>query len=139
MSECRLCRGQTNHVWNQSVLNKYDVAYFECDSCGSLQTEPPYWLDEAYAINGTGADSGACQRSVDTALAMSTILEVLEFPRDGKCLDYGAGVGLYSRMMRDRGWLYFAYDRYSTPFYMDKFTADIQGLPLESRVFVRSI
>jgi SAM-dependent methyltransferase len=129
MSECRLCKGQTNHVWRRPVLRKYDVDYFECGRCGSLQTEAPYWLDEAYGSGGTGADTGACQRSIDTALTMSKVLELLDFPRAGKCLDYGAGTGLYARMMRDRGWDYFSHDRYMLPFYMDEFVSDIRDGP----------
>jgi hypothetical protein len=124
MNECRLCAAQTKHVWRHMVLEKYDVGYFECEGCGSLQTEAPYWLEEAYSEPGTGFDTGACQRSIQCVLAMTTALEFLGYKQETNCLDYGAGVGLYARMMRDRGWNYFAHDKYSFPFYMDEFRAD---------------
>ncbi len=124
MSRCRLCQGATREVWRHLVLGKYDAGYFECADCGSLQTETPYWLDEAYSIGGAGFDTGACQRSIDSALAMSALLEGLGFRKDRECLDFGAGIGLYARMMRDRGWNYFAYETYNAPYYMDKFTAE---------------
>lgn len=126
MSRCRLCTGPTKHLWNHMILGKYDVAYFECEECGSAQTDTPYWLDEAYADPGTGFDTGACQRSVDSALAMSTALELIGFTRDDECLDYGAGTGIYARMMRDRGWNYFAHEKYAFPYYMDKFRAQAE-------------
>ena len=115
MNACRLCNGQTKHLWRQLILEKFDVAYFECERCGSLQTEAPYWLDEAYSAAGTGLDTGACQRSLQYALIMSAALELVGFRRDCECLDYGAGLGLYARMMRDRGWNYLAYDKYVFP------------------------
>lgn len=123
MNECCLCAGQTKYVWSQLILEKYDVGYFECLECGSLQSETPYWLDEAYSQAGTGYDTGACQRSIICALAMSTAFEMLGIRPETKCLDCGAGMGLYARMMRDRGWSYFAYEKYVFPFYMDKFCA----------------
>jgi len=127
MNKCRLCAGNTRYIWSHLVLNKYDVPYFECDSCGSLQTELPYWLDEAYLNTENNFDTGACQRSVDCALRMSAALEVLHFNPNAKCLDYGAGLGLYSRLMRDRGWSYFAHDRYSSPFYMNNFVSTLEN------------
>ncbi len=45
------------------------------------------------------------------------------FDPAGDCLDYGAGTGLFARMMRDRGWRYFASDKYAAPFFMDGFMA----------------
>ena len=27
---------------------KKDIAYFDCDQCGYVQTEEPFWLEEAY-------------------------------------------------------------------------------------------
>jgi hypothetical protein len=129
MNECRLCGGSTKHLWNRLTLARHDVAYFECESCGSLQTETPYWLDDAYAVTGIWADTGACQRSFDSALMMSTVLQILEFPQEAPCLDYGAGLGLFGRLMRDRGWSYFAYDKYSTLFYMDAFVATPASMP----------
>lgn len=123
-TKCRLCAGPTKYLWRRLILRKYDVAYFQCETCGSLQTEAPYWLDEAYSYNGTASDTGACQRSLEGSLAMSAILELLEFRPDSACLDYGAGMGLYARLMRDRGWNYLAYDKYALPYYMDKFRAE---------------
>ena len=120
---CRLCGGQTTRLWSLEVLRAHEVSYFECADCGSLQTETPYWLDNAYSSPGIGVDTGSAQRSIDLALRMSAFLDMLGVDRAAQCLDFGAGSGLYGRMMRDRGWDYYAHDRYSTPFYMDAFSA----------------
>jgi len=51
---CRLCGGEARLYGGRSVLGKYEVAYYECGQCGSLQTEEPYWLEEAYRVEGLG-------------------------------------------------------------------------------------
>ena len=56
---CRLCRGDLVPKFNGLVLHKYEVRYLECDRCGSLQTESPFWLDDAYKLNLSNLDSGA--------------------------------------------------------------------------------
>ena len=53
---CRLCSGETSFVFNHKVLNKFDVKYYRCSNCESLQTEKPYWLDEAYEKSNLGQD-----------------------------------------------------------------------------------
>lgn len=106
------------------VLRKYWVGYFRCEFCGSAQTEAPYWIGEAYDARGTGPDTGACQRSVDLALQTAGLLSLLCWHKDAVSLDFGAGMGLFARMMRDRGFNFYAYDEFASPFYMDQFTVD---------------
>ncbi len=118
---CRLCGAESKLYGRQTVLGKYRVAYYECAGCGSLQTEEPYWLDEAYRVEGLGLDVGACQRCVDLSLEVSACLSVLGLDPKAGYLDYGSGLGLFARLMRDRGWNFFAYDKYITPFFMDRF------------------
>jgi hypothetical protein len=45
----------------RTVLNKHRVSYYYyCTGCGSLQTEKPHWLAEAYAPgNLSKLDNGA--------------------------------------------------------------------------------
>jgi hypothetical protein len=47
-------------AFRHTVLRKYDVQYFQCGGCGFLQTETPYWLDEAYSSAIVTADTGIC-------------------------------------------------------------------------------
>lgn len=120
---CRLCAGPAQWLWSRRVLGRHDVGYYQCRLCGSLQTEAPFWLDDAYAPAGAGYDTGACQRSIDCALALSTAFELIGLDRDGAFLDFGAGAGLFARMMRDRGWDFYAHDKYARPYFMDRFEA----------------
>ena len=43
---------------------KYQIDYFFCKNCGFLQTEKPYWLEEAYKDSINDSDTGYLQRNV---------------------------------------------------------------------------
>ncbi len=121
---CRLCNGETRYWGQKLLLGRHLVTYSLCGDCGSLQTELPYWLDEAYSGHTTGLDTGACQRCFDLLLETTALLDLLGFPKSARGIDYGSGTGLYARMMRDRGYDFHAQDRYVTPYYMDGFSVE---------------
>jgi 2-polyprenyl-3-methyl-5-hydroxy-6-metoxy-1,4-benzoquinol methylase len=117
---CRLC-GAPAHFWaRKRLLNQYDVRYYRCSNCGSLETEQPYWLDSAYDVTGVGDDVGAAQRTIDLVLKTSALLDRIKLPSNAECIDFGGGLGLFTRLMRDRGFNFFSYDLYATPFYSDR-------------------
>lgn len=121
---CRLCGGLARAKWSAIVLGKHDVSYYECANCGSLQTDEPHWLEEAYAVRGAGLDTGAVQRSIGLALSVHAILDLVGFDKNQAGLDFGAGVGLYARMMRDFGYNYWASDAYNSLYFIDRFVGD---------------
>jgi hypothetical protein len=84
------------------VLKKYEVRYFFCDSCGLLQTEEPYWLDEAYGSAIADADTGLVWRNLDIARKLSSLLYFCLDP-EASYLEFAGGYGLLTRLMRDRG------------------------------------
>ncbi len=117
---CRLCGARADY-WNaMRLLGRYDVRYFLCTQCGSLETEQPYWLEDAYNVTGTGDDVGAAQRTIDLVLKTSALLDRLGLPRQAECIDFGGGLGLFTRLMRDRGFDFHSYDRYARPFFSDR-------------------
>ena len=119
---CRLCEAPTR-FWNRKrLLDRHDVSYFLCSGCGSLQAEKPYWLGEAYDVSGIGADLGAGQRTIDLVLKTSALLTQLRLPAGAECIDYGGGIGLFTRLMRDRGFNFRSYDLYATPFFSDRYS-----------------
>ena len=111
---CRLCaHAPMNPTCVQRVLGRHNVRYFHCPSCDLMQTEPPYWLDEAYARQGPSLDTGAIQRTRHNADLVRAIAALLDIKPGQPCLDYGAGPGILVRAMRDAGVDFRWHDRYA--------------------------
>jgi hypothetical protein len=115
---CRLCGGDVKRVFNGQVLAKYNVGYEQCQRCGSLQTEPPYWLGEAYGQNLSSLDTGAGQRVLDNFAAVHVLARVLGLRN---LLDFGGGDGLMCRLLRDHGFNAFATDKHAKGGYAQGF------------------
>jgi len=124
MERCRLCAGTTHHLFNLQVMDRYDVRYMECDDCGSAQTEAPHWLAEAYAIPGVHVDVGQAARVVATWLRLNSLFEQIGVDKDARCVDYGGSAGLLTRLMRDSGYNFYAYDKYDGSKYANYFKID---------------
>jgi glycosyltransferase involved in cell wall biosynthesis len=75
-------------------------------------------LDEAYADPRPITDTGIVQRTLENSILCAEIFNYFEISAEHRCLDFGGGNGLFSRMMRDRGYDFFCYDRYATSFYV---------------------
>lgn len=106
---CRLCDADVVPVFRRRVIDRYDVTYFGCTGCGSLQTERPYWLAEAYSDAVTQIDPGAAQRVLNNFVLTRLVAGLLKARR---MLDYGGGAGLLCRLLRDVGWDAYSFDRY---------------------------
>lgn len=112
---CRLCGGALAHAFDGRLLRRPAVGYFECADCGSLQTEEPTWLDEAYgAGNLSRLDTGAAQRNLDNLGAVLMLARLLGLRR---VIDHGGSDGLLTRMLRDRDIDARVYDRHAEPRY----------------------
>lgn len=94
-----------------TLLGKYDVSYFRCATCGLLQTEEPYWLDEAYQDPIASSDTGLIQRNFSMAARLSTLLYFCLEPR-GAYLDVAGGYGMLVRLMRDIGFDFYWSDKH---------------------------
>jgi hypothetical protein len=116
---CRLCEGKLVPKFSRLVLHKYEVRYLECNRCGSLQTESPYWLDDAYSSNLSNLDTGAVQRNLQN-LAAAYLISKLFRVRDA--LDFGGGDGLLCRLLRDYNVNCYVKDRYAVPTYSQGFS-----------------
>jgi len=110
---CRLCGQGLGETFRQRILGHIDAAYFRCPDCDLIQTEPPFWLSEAYSTAMSTADAGAIRRNQLTADLTSGVAWVLGLGPKAKCLDDGGGHGVFVRMMRDRGWDFRLCDRYA--------------------------
>ncbi len=117
---CRLCEGSLTFKFSCNVLGRHDVRYFQCAACQCLQTEPPYWLDEAYGPNNlSNLDTGAVQRNLHNLAACYAISKIFGAHH---VVDMGGGDGLLCRMLRDIGLNCFVKDKYASPTYAQGFT-----------------
>lgn len=116
--DCRLCRGGTIFAFEAMVLDRHQVSYYRCRQCGSLQSEPPYWLSESYGAAASSIDPGSARRVLDT-FALVDIIAMLFGCRS--LLDYGGNTGFLCRLLRDRGYDAYSYDRYVPPIYAPHF------------------
>jgi len=127
---CRLCDADTKFLLKQRVLHKYDVAYFQCPKCDLIQTEKPYWLSESYDDSVAILDTGAIDRNLLCADLVTVLAWLLKIGPEKKCLDFGGGHGVFTRLMRDQGLDFRWADKFATNFYARGFESDAQ-LPHE--------
>ncbi len=100
--KCKVCDSDSHNLANAKILSKYQVEYFRCSNCGFVQTETPYWLEEAYSEAIASSDVGLVFRNgMFSSLTSKLIFQFFE--HQAKFIDYGGGYGLFVRLMRDRG------------------------------------
>ena len=83
--KCKICGSKVNPFDSATILNKYHIEYFECPHCGFIQTEEPYWLNEAYASAITSSDIGMIQRNFALSRKLDFFFR-LHFGRGGSSL-----------------------------------------------------
>ena len=116
---CRLCEGQVSYIYTLTVLAKHEIQYFQCSVCGSVQTQNPHWLNEAYSTNLASLDTGAAQRSITNLGAVKIVASILGY-RD--ILDFGGGDGFLCRLLRDYSLNCFSTDKIAFASYAQNFT-----------------
>lgn len=117
MSACRLCGAETEALFKKTVFQKYEVTYHRCTGCESLQTDTPYWLEEIYADPRPITDVGMVQRCQDLCMKSDAVLSLFGVDHMPVALDWGGGNGLFTRMMRDRGYNFYCHEPYTPNFY----------------------
>lgn len=98
---CRVCSGATNFTFLVDVLG-HPARYFDCPTCGYVQTETPHWLAQAYGQPIGDADTGIMLRNHANIEHVAAALLTLGRLR-GRVLDVGGGFGILVRMLRDIG------------------------------------
>ena len=117
---CKICGSESNRVFSYKILNKYDINYFYCENCKFLQTEEPYWLDEAYAESINISDTGYMQRNIDFSAKLTILLSIF-FDTQSTYLDFAGGYGVFVRLMRDVGFDFVWDDKYTQNLFAKKF------------------
>lgn len=126
----KITGGETEFLFMAKVLNKYDVKYYRCIETGFIQTEEPYWLEEAYSSAITKLDIGLVYRNEDLRNMIIPILNH-HFDPNGRFLDYAGGYGMFTRQMRDKGYDFYHTDIYCQNLFAEYF--DLKDLPAETK------
>jgi len=121
---CKICTSDAEAFSKAEILNKYSIQYFKCPECGFIQTEEPYWLEEAYSEVINRSDIGLLARNLDLSKSTRSILKFI-FNSNGKYIDYGAGYGVFVRLMRDYGFDFYWTDKFSDNLFAKDFEADL--------------
>lgn len=106
---CKICNLPSTPFGETKILNKHLVRYFRCENCGFMQTEAPYWLEEAYAQAITRSDIGLLGRNMEMMRATRNLI-LMCFDAAGRFVDYGGGYGVFVRLMRDQGFDFYRHD-----------------------------
>lgn len=108
---CRICGHDSDYIFNATILKEYTINYFHCPNCGFLQTEVPYWLEEAYKESINISDTGLMSRNINLSKITSQLIYFF-FEKNSMFLDYAGGYGIFTRLMRDIGFDFYWTDKY---------------------------
>jgi hypothetical protein len=108
---CKICQSQSNKIFEKKVLLKYDTNYYQCTNCDFVQTDEPFWLEEAYNSAITSLDIGLLFRNNYLREEVSKIIDCC-FPEANIMIDFAGGYGNFVRLMRDVGYNFYRQDIY---------------------------
>ena len=74
---CRVCNKTVETIFSTVLLQKHPAQFFKCSQCGYVQTEEPYWLEEAYKASINDSDTGIMMRSFWHRNIASTLIYFL--------------------------------------------------------------
>ncbi len=107
--KCGICGLESRPIFRGRVLGTHDIQYFLCPSCLFLQTEDPYWLDQAHQDVINIQDTGLLTRNIALSRRVAVLLYFL-FDRRSLFVDYAGGYGVFARLMRDIGFDFYWHD-----------------------------
>ena len=120
---CDVCGAKSEFRFVGRIMGKYDIRYYQCPECGLMQTEKPYWLQEAYDSPLSSSDTGLVWRNERMRDVVKAVVGVF-FEGKAAICEYACGYGLLTRMLRDAGLECRAYDKYSRPIFARGFEDD---------------
>ncbi len=122
--KCKICQSESHFLFPGRILGAYNISYFQCEQCGFIETEYPFWLTEALEHPISDLDTGLVDRNRYLSTIVANLLKHY-FPGN-QFLDFGGGYGLFTRMMRDKGYNFYRYDPFCPNIFANHF--DISDL-----------
>jgi hypothetical protein len=119
--KCGLCGSIAQKVFTNLILGE-PHNYYECISCQSLMNSNPTWLDKAYQENISIYDTGVIFRNFNNFVICREIINQLS--DKNVILEFAAGSGILTRMLRDTGIEAYATDAHNKPSLAGSFTVD---------------
>ncbi len=116
----KITNGPIRKLFEETVLLKYKVGYYQCEETGFIQTDEAYWLKEAYSSAITKLDIGLVHRNLQVSDAFGKLLAT-HFNKHGRFLDFAGGYGLFTRLMRDKGFNFYHTDIYCQNIFAEHF------------------
>jgi hypothetical protein len=111
---CPVCDAEMEQFDTAVVLGRYDVTYHHCPSCGLVATRETPWLQEAYSSAIHDADAGLLRRAHRYQRLAAAVIRS-EGLRRGRFLDWAGGYGVFTQLMRDRGYDTWQHDDFAEP------------------------
>lgn len=121
--QCPICETRSELFGRARVLGSFDARYCHCPSCGYLFAPEPVWLERAYASAITESDVGLVDRNLWFSKLARSVVQVM-FDPAGRFIDYGGGTGLFTRLMRDKGFDWYWFDTACRNLFAAGFEAD---------------
>ena len=117
---CKICTSESQLLFSKKILGKYDSGFYKCTNCGFMQTDKPTWLAEAYQDAISDMDTGILERNIKFGKIVPIIIKSY-FDAKSKFIDFGAGYGIFVRMMRDKGFDFWWQDAHCQNLFARKF------------------
>ena len=128
-SKSRITGNDTKPLFTTEVMGKHQVTYHQCLDTQFIQTDEPFWLAEAYSDAITALDLGIVSRNIDKAQLTKTVIDRC-IPSSKRFLDFGGGYGMFTRLMRDRGYAFTHFDAHCQNIFAGGF--ELERLQAES-------
>jgi len=109
--KCKICHGEATQYAEVTIRRIHRTAVFQCHQCDFVFLDPITWLAEAYADPINTTDVGYVQRNLKSVDFLAKALASTYADNSIYC-DYGAGYGLFVRLMRDKGYRFHWHDPY---------------------------
>jgi hypothetical protein len=120
---CPICRDLATSIGNTMVRQEYPASFYQCVSCGYAFANNPTWLAEAYKNPINKSDVGYVSRNIRLSNQLACLIRFLRLEAQSM-LDFGAGYGLFVRMMRDKGFDFYWEDKFCSNLFALGFEAE---------------